>query len=50
MKDMYTFHLNDSCVEQTYNDVCKAYETTFDKLDLNYLKAAASVGAMVCSD
>ena len=46
MKDMYTFHLSDECVEQTYNEVCKAYETTFEKLDLKYIKAAASVGSM----
>ena len=46
MKDMYTFHTNDECVEKTYNEVCKAYETIFERLDLAYLKTEASVGAM----
>lgn len=46
MKDMYTFHTSDSCVEQTYSEVCKAYETIFDRLSLSYKKAVASVGSM----
>ena len=46
MKDMYTFHLSEKCVEKTYSDVCKAYETIFDRLDVPYLKTSASVGAM----
>lgn len=46
MKDMYTFHLDDECVNQTYSDICQAYETIFTRLDLNYRKAEASVGSM----
>jgi prolyl-tRNA synthetase len=46
MKDMYTFHLNDECVEKTYSQVCKAYEIIFDQLDLKYFKATASCGSM----
>lgn len=46
MKDMYSFHTSESCVEKTYSDVCKAYETIFERLDLNYKKAVASVGSM----
>jgi prolyl-tRNA synthetase len=46
MKDMYTFHLTSECVEKTYNEVCKAYESFFSRLNLNYKKVAASVGSM----
>jgi prolyl-tRNA synthetase len=46
MKDMYSFHLSEESVEQTYNEVCKAYEKIFERLNLNYRKAAASVGTM----
>jgi prolyl-tRNA synthetase len=46
MKDMYTFHLNEASVEETYADVCKAYEAIFTRLDLNYRKTIASVGSM----
>jgi prolyl-tRNA synthetase len=46
MKDMYSFHLSDSCVEKTYDEVCKSYEAIFNRLDLNYKKVNASVGAM----
>lgn len=43
---MYTFHLNEECVEKTYTDICKAYETIFKRLELNVKKAVAAVGAM----
>jgi len=46
MKDMYSFHTSEPCVEETYEQVCKAYETIFDRLELNYKKAAASTGSM----
>ncbi|RMZ95634.1 putative proline--tRNA mitochondrial [Brachionus plicatilis] len=46
MKDMYTFHINEQSVEQTYDDVCQSYETIFEQLNLNYKKASASVGSM----
>lgn len=46
MKDMYTFHINESSAEKTYDDVCRSYETIFEKLDLNYIKVLASVGLM----
>jgi prolyl-tRNA synthetase len=46
MKDMYSFHLSQECVEKTYAEVCKAYEAVFDRLDLKYNKVSASVGAM----
>jgi prolyl-tRNA synthetase len=46
MKDMYSFHTSESCVEETYEQVCKAYETIFDRLELNYKKAVASTGSM----
>lgn len=46
MKDMYTFHTNEKSVEQTYDDVCRSYEAIFEKLNLNYKKAKASVGSM----
>ena len=46
MKDLYTFHFNEECANTTYDQVCKSYETVFERLDLNYIKASASVGAM----
>ena len=46
MKDLYTFHSNEQSVEKTYDDVCRSYETIFEKLNLNYIKASASVGSM----
>lgn len=46
MKDLYTFHLNDECANRTYEAVCKAYERILDRLDLDFVKATASVGAM----
>lgn len=46
MKDMYTFHASEECVEKTYAEVCRAYETIFKRLELNVKKAVASVGAM----
>ena len=46
MKDMYTFHTNELSAESTYEKVCRAYETLFDRLDLSFIRADASVGAM----
>lgn len=43
---MYTFHTSESCAYSTYEETCKAYENIFDKLDIKYIKCAASVGAM----
>ena len=43
---MYTFHLSESCVEKTYEEVCKSYERVFKRLELDIKKAKASVGAM----
>lgn len=43
---MYTFHLSESCVEKTYEEVCKSYERVFKRLELDAKKAKASVGAM----
>lgn len=40
MKDMYTFHTNEKCVENTYSEVCAAYETIFDRLNLKYHKVS----------
>lgn len=46
MKDMYSFHLSQECAEDTYQDICKAYENLFTRLDLQFIKAEASVGSM----
>lgn len=46
MKDMYSFHLSEDTVRPYYDKICDAYENVFKKLNLNYIKAQASVGAM----
>lgn len=46
MKDMYTFHLSEECAQKTYDKVCKAYEAVFNRIDLNFIRVAASSGAM----
>ena len=46
MKDMYSFHLSKECAENTYQEICKAYESLFNRLDLQFIKAEASVGSM----
>lgn len=43
---MYTFHLSETCVQKTYDQVCKAYEQIFTRLELDVKKAVASVGTM----
>lgn len=46
MKDMYSFHASEACASQTYDDVSMAYEAFLNRLDLRFVKAEASVGAM----
>ena len=46
MKDMYSFHLSAECARSTYEEVGGAYERLFNRLDLVFVKAEASVGAM----
>ena len=46
MKDMYSFHLSDQCARNTYENVCKGYESILNRLDLKYIKVQASTGAM----
>jgi prolyl-tRNA synthetase len=46
MKDMYSFHLTPECVDKTYDEVGKAYESFFSRLNLNFKKVTADVGSM----
>jgi len=36
--DMYSFHRNEECARQIYDQVCNAYERIFQKLELNFFK------------
>ena len=46
MKDMYSFHMSDSCAQNTYESVGRSYERLLNRLDIKFIKAEASVGAM----
>lgn len=43
---MYTFHLNETCMEETYEEICNAYKRIFDRLELDVKRTVASVGQM----
>lgn len=36
--DLYSFHQDEECARQTYEQVCSAYERIFKKLGLNCYK------------
>jgi len=46
MKDAYSFHLSDECMEQTYQDMFKAYCRIFDRLGLDYRPVLADSGSI----
>lgn len=46
MKDAYSFHLEDECMEKTYQTMFKAYCRIFDRLGLEYRPVLADSGSI----
>ncbi len=46
MKDAYSFHLGDASLQQTYDDMFRAYSRIFDRFGLDYRPVAADSGAI----
>jgi len=46
MKDAYSFHLSDECMEKTYQTMFKAYCRIFDRLGLEYRPVLADSGSI----
>lgn len=46
MKDGYSFHLSDECLQQTYDKMHQAYCNIFDRLGLEYRPVLADTGSI----
>lgn len=46
MKDAYSFHLNPESLQQTYDEMYKAYSRVFDRMGLQYRAVEADTGAI----
>ena len=46
MKDAYSFHLNDACLDDEYKNMHAAYCRIFDRLGLNYRPVEADSGSI----
>lgn len=46
MKDAYSFHLNQTCLQQTYDLMYQTYSRIFDRLGLQYRAVEADTGAI----
>uniref|UniRef100_A0A8C8ST46 Probable proline--tRNA ligase, mitochondrial n=1 Tax=Pelusios castaneus TaxID=367368 RepID=A0A8C8ST46_9SAUR len=46
MKDMYTFDASEEAAHQTYNLVCDAYCSLFNKLGFHFIKVQADTGSI----
>lgn len=46
MKDAYSFHLNEQCLEKTYQTMFQAYCNVFDRLGLEYRPVIADSGSI----
>ncbi|MFT6899678.1 MAG: prolyl-tRNA synthetase [Paraglaciecola sp.] len=46
MKDAYSFHLTDTCLEKTYQDMYQAYCTIFQRIGLEYRPVIADNGSI----
>jgi len=46
MKDAYSFHLEQDCLEKTYQNMFNAYCRIFDRLGLNYRPVLADTGSI----
>ena len=46
MKDAYSFHLNDECLQETYDRMHKAYSNIFSRMGLNFRPVLADTGSI----
>jgi prolyl-tRNA synthetase len=46
MKDAYSFHADDACMEQTYQQMFDAYSRIFERLGLDYRPVIADTGSI----
>ncbi len=46
MKDAYSFHITDECLDKTYNDMSAAYSKIFSRVGLDTVSVKADSGAM----
>ena len=46
MKDAYSFHLEDECLEKTYQKMFEAYCRIFERLELNFRPVIADTGSI----
>ena len=46
MKDAYSFHLSQDCLQQTYDTMYQTYSRIFDRLGLKYRAVEADTGAI----
>jgi prolyl-tRNA synthetase len=46
MKDAYSFHLSEASLEQTFDDMHKAYSAIFDRIGLQYRPVEADSGSI----
>jgi prolyl-tRNA synthetase len=46
MKDAYSFHLEDECLEKTYQIMFDAYSRIFERLELNFRPVLADTGSI----
>ena len=44
MKDAYSFHLDNECLEKTYSKMFKTYSSIFDRIGLKYRSVLADTG------
>ncbi|MCC5880950.1 MAG: proline--tRNA ligase [Idiomarina sp.] len=46
MKDAYSFHISDACLEQTYQRMFSAYQSIFSRLGLEFRPVIADTGSI----
>ena len=46
MKDAYSFHLSQECLQQTYDDMHQAYSNIFSRMGLNFRPVLADTGSI----
>lgn len=46
MKDAYSFHLTEASLQETYDDMVRAYRAIFDRMGLSYRAVEADTGAI----
>ena len=46
MKDAYSYHANEKCLDQTYKKMRKTYEKIFQRMNLSTISVEANTGAM----